>query len=416
VSIKTIQLGKLVKVVGGYAFKSEDFSSEGFSVIRISDIQNGNVEINATAKIPVERIGKGSQYKVGKGDILIAMSGATTGKIGIVPENISTEVYQNQRVGNFKVLDDKLLNKSYLKHFLCSPSYQAQIWKTVVGVAQPNISSSQLESFQIPLPETLEEQKRIAAVLDKADEVRAKRRVAITKLDSLLQSVFLDMFGDPVSNPKGWESGSIELVVKNKSDVRCGPFGTQLKVDELVDSGIPLYGIENVRDNKFNPKVSKFLTENKAEQLNAFDVKPKDVLITRMGTIGKACVVPANIGKARFSYHLFRVRPDIQRCLPKFLTATINRSGTFQNQLKNVAHGAIMAGLNTTNLKQVKFLLPPISNQHKYVEIVDKIEEEKVKFELGLSQTEKLFQSLQQRAFAGELFGAELSKTVENVN
>src|SRR4051812_21638771 len=106
-----VHLGKYVKVVGGYAFKSEDFSESGNPVIRISDITNGTVQINKSAKIENQKVGKGINYKIDKGDILIAMSGATTGKIGVVPDDIDCEIYQNQRVGNFKILDATKLNK-----------------------------------------------------------------------------------------------------------------------------------------------------------------------------------------------------------------------------------------------------------------------------------------------------------------
>ena len=159
------KLGNYVKVIGGYAFKSEDFTESGNPVIRISDISNGSVQLEKAAKIETSKIGKGINYKIEKGDILIAMSGATTGKIGVVPNDIDCEIYQNQRVGNFKILNPKKLDKKYLRFILLSPSYQRNIQTTMAGAAQPNISSSQLESFEIPLP-PLPEQKRIAEVLD----------------------------------------------------------------------------------------------------------------------------------------------------------------------------------------------------------------------------------------------------------
>ncbi|HYW21370.1 MAG TPA: restriction endonuclease subunit S [Nodularia sp. (in: cyanobacteria)] len=160
--------------------------------------------INKTVRIPKTRVAKGENYCIKPGDILIAMSGATTGKIGVVPSNFDGLILQNQRVGNFKITDSEQIDKGYLKHFVSSPSYQNQIWNSMVGVAQPNISSKQLENFEIALP-PLEDQKRIAEILDCAEELRSKRRDAIAQLDALTQAIFLEMFGNPVTNPKGWD-------------------------------------------------------------------------------------------------------------------------------------------------------------------------------------------------------------------
>ncbi|MEI6747154.1 MAG: restriction endonuclease subunit S [Methylococcaceae bacterium] len=200
-TLKQDLLGKYVKVIGSFAFKSEDFLENGIPILRISDIQGGTVSIEKAARISESVIGKGVKYSVESGDILIAMSGATTGKIGLVPQNIEGLVLQNQRVGNFKILQSEKIDKGYLKHVVISPEYQRQIFSSMAGAAQPNISSNQLENIKIPLP-PLPQQRRIAAILDQADALRAKRREALAQLDKLTQSIFIEMFGDPVTNPK----------------------------------------------------------------------------------------------------------------------------------------------------------------------------------------------------------------------
>jgi type I restriction enzyme S subunit len=182
--IERVPLGTYVKVVGGFAFKAEDFSDDGIPVIRISDLQNGSVTLDNVAHIPKTRVARGDTFRVDPGDILVAMSGATTGKIGLAPSQYDGILLQNQRVGNFKIADISKIYKNYLRHFVSSPSYQGQIWRTMVGVAQPNISPTQLESFEIPLP-PLAEQRRIAEVLDRAEALRTKRRAALAQLDSL---------------------------------------------------------------------------------------------------------------------------------------------------------------------------------------------------------------------------------------
>ncbi|MGI0492682.1 restriction endonuclease subunit S [Alkalinema pantanalense CENA528] len=129
--IEIVALGDYVQVRGGFAFKSEHFSDVGIPVVRISDIQDDLVSVERAARISIELIGRGEKYQVEPGDILIAMSGATTGKIGIVPDNCIQPILQNQRVGNFKIKDLKKVDKTYLKQYVGSSVYQSEIFKSI---------------------------------------------------------------------------------------------------------------------------------------------------------------------------------------------------------------------------------------------------------------------------------------------
>jgi type I restriction enzyme S subunit len=295
----------------------------------------------------------------------------------------------------------KSVDASYLYWWL--KAHREQLEDLGNGATFKEVSRAVVERVEIPLP-PLDEQRRIAAILDQADALRRARRRAIERLNDLGQAIFYEMFGDPVTNPKGFQTGTIEsLAAHEKGAVRCGPFGTQLKVEEIVDEGIPLLGIDNVKDNNFNPKTEKYLTFKKAQALKSFNVKAGDVLVTRMGTIGRSCVVPEGYGDARISYHLFRVRPNPQICLPEFLSETISRSGSFQSQLRKLAHGAIMAGLSTSDLKQVRFLIPPLEQQVEFLQRFKSLECQSVKMLAHQAYLDTLFSSLQQRAFRGNL-------------
>lgn len=351
---------------------------------------------------PVPRVWCVKPHKVAQaGDVLISV------RAPVGPTNIAGTDCCIGR-GLAAIRGKSAIDQGFLLHTL--RFLENDIARLGSGSTFKAITTKDLSNLSISVP-SLIEQRRIAAILDKADSLREKRRQAIAKLNELLQSVFIEMFGDPKTNPKGWPVGSIEMLIKEKSDLRCGPFGTQLKVGELVGSGIPLFGIENVLNNQFVSTTAKFLTKRKASELSAFSIQPGDVLVTRMGTIGRACVVPRDIKEGRISYHLFRVRPDPAKCLPEFLASTICRSGTFQAQLRTLSHGAIMAGLSTGDLKAVKFLTPPISLQEKYVTLVSTIERVIDKEKESLEKLEALFSSIQQRAFSGELFTDKTQST-----
>lgn len=375
------------------------YVSSGYPLVTSKNLKPEGIDFSNVSYISEEdhrEISKRS--RVDRGDILFAMIG-TIGNPVIV--DIDTE-FSIKNVALFKFFKSPI-DAKYFKYLLETPIITQQLDSEQRGGTQKFVSLKVLRNILIPHP-SLEEQRRIAAILDRADAVRRKRQEAIALTEELLRSAFLEMFGDPVTNPKKWVSGTILDVVANpKNDVRCGPFGTQLKVDEIVSEGIPLLGIENVKGGRFQASTNKYLTPSKAKELAAFSVQAGDVLVTRMGTIGHACVVPQGFREARFSYHLFRVRPNPSRCLSGFLASTIAWSGTFLTQLERLAHGAIMAGLKTADLKEVRFLVPPVDLQKQYLKIVFETEKLLENQKKGMTGDEALFNSLLQRAFRGEL-------------
>ena len=174
--------------------------------------------------------------------------------------------------------------------------------------------------------------------------------------------------------PTGWARTSMENVsVNDKYAIRMGPFGSQLKKHELVDSGIRVLWIENIVNNKFENKKEKFITNKKYETLKGFSVKPNDVLITMMGTIGRTCVVPSDIGKTIISSHLLKITPHIDLIDPIFLTYLVRGEPQILKQIKSKSRGVIMKGLNTKIIKSLEFSLPPLNEQKRIVSKIESI-------------------------------------------
>ena len=155
-----------------------------------------------------------------------------------------------------------------------------------------------------------------------------------------------------------------ELALNKSGAFKIGPFGSSLKKTELVNSGIPVAGIENVLPNKFLKGFRRFITRQKFEQLSDYEILPDDVLVTTMGTIGRAATAPPDIGRAIFDSHLFRMRVDKNRVFPPYLCYGLN-SDLVASQLARMARGAIMEGLNTTILRQCSIPLPEIYEQQR---------------------------------------------------
>ena len=163
---KQIKLGKLVKLQGGYAFKSSEFRQEGIPIIRISNIVPEITDYEQEF-VYYDKIDISENFLVKTGDILIAMSGATTGKVGIYKKN--EIAYLNQRVGKFVNLEGKSLDYDFLYYLVKSPMFELQLMEELSTGAQPNISSKQIENFRFRIP-SLEEQEGISSILKQIDK------------------------------------------------------------------------------------------------------------------------------------------------------------------------------------------------------------------------------------------------------
>jgi len=273
----------------------------------------------------------------------------------------------------------------------------------MIGSAgQKRVQDRFLKSLKIPLP-PLPTQHKIVDILEKAENLRKLRQQADEKMKDLIPSLFIKMFGDPAINPKEWNTKTIkDIASKEKFSIRMGPFGSQLKKHELVDEGVKVLWIENIVNNKFEWKDNKCITLEKYWQLKGFRVRPGDILTTTMGTIGKACVVPENIGKAIISSHLLKITLNSKLANPIFVAEYI-RQPFAEKYFHKSSHGIVMKGLNTTIIKSLPIYLPPLPLQQEFAKLVEDIEAEKVRQAESKKKLDELFQSLMQRAFTGEL-------------
>jgi len=269
------------------------------------------------------------------------------------------------------------------------------------GANYPAVSDAKVRASTIPLP-LLPEQKRIAEILDAADALRAKRRESLAQLDTLLQSTFLDMFGDPVTNPMGWDELAVGDLCESQDDVRCGPFGTQLQRHEFTDSGIPLWGIKHVNAG-FSYPTDEFITREKAKKLTQYSIIPGDLVMTRKGTIGNCHIYPSSLDPGVMHSDLLRLRVSPTKTDAQFISSQFTYSRRIQQQLELMSPGAVMPGINVTKLKKLKVETPPLKLQRRFAAIVEAIEQQKARHRAQLAELDTLFASLQQRAFRGDL-------------
>ena len=296
------------------------------------------------------------------------------------------------------------LHSRYLFWFLRSSVFQNAKDQRCTGATQRALTLSGLQEIEIPLPETIEEQKQIAAILDAADSIRHKRKKTIAMTGSVLSSAFLQMFGDPLKNPFGFSTDRIDKhLSKERSGTQSGPFGSVLKKHEYTDSGIPVWGVDNVQSNEFVDTAKLFISEEKFEHLKRYNVEPGDILISRAGTVGRVCIAEPKVDKSIISTNLVRVVLDSKTLLPEYFVSLFtyfpHRLGALKaNNKKNA-----FTFLNPKTLKALEIVIPPVKLQKEYRLLKHAMKSQIAKAEKQLEEMNQLTASLSQRAFRGEL-------------
>jgi type I restriction enzyme S subunit len=195
--------------------------------------------------------------------------------------------------------------------------------------------------------------------------------------------------------PKGWLFPTIEeIAASEKGAIRIGPFGSALKKHEYSASGIRVLGIEDVFPNELVSTRRKYIPEHKYRELIQYTVRPGDLLVTNMGTVGRACVVPGVLEKSIISSHLIKVSLDTAVAWPTYISWMLNFCPFVVAQVRARCQGAIMAGFNSALLKELRIPLPPLTEQRRITEVLDRAEALRAKRRAALAQLDTLTQSI----------------------
>ena len=287
---------------------------------------------------------------------------------------------------------DADLSQAYLGHWLdhVAPVLRAQ----GRGATFLQVSKSDIASLQIPLP-PLDEQKRIAGILDAADALRAKRREALGQLDTLLQSTFLDMFGDPVTNPMGWDVVAFESIGNSR-------LGKMLdKGKEVGDCQFPYLANTNVQWGRFDLAALRTMDFSESD-CEEFKLEDGDLLICEGGEVGRTAIWHGAHDRIYFQKALHRVRLNPTVAVPEYVFQFMwfmARNGGF----RDLTTSATIAHLTGVKLKRLPCPRPPLELQHRYAAIVKSVEQQKTGQRTHLAELDTLFASLQSRAFRGDL-------------
>lgn len=395
-SWQTKKLSEVCEFQNGFAFKSKLFKEDGFPVLRISNIQSDGISYNRLVFFDKKSYKDNfDRYQVLKGDLVIAMSGATTGKLAI--SDADEIFYLNQRVGKFKPRKD--LSKDYLYHFL-STRIEENL-KISAGSAQPNLSTEQIKDFKIPLP-SISEQKRIVKILDEVFEKTAKAKENAEKNLQNSKELFKSYLQSVFANPgKDWEEKRLEELGKITSSKR-------IYKKEYVKDGVPFYRIKEIKElaHDKNITLELYISEKRYKEIkDVFGVPLEgDILMTAVGTIGEIYVVKKD-EKFYFKDGNILWFKNFNSVNPYFLKFVLM---SFVEQINKLSKGSAYSALTIEKIEKHRIFLPKsISEQKSIVKKLNALSTETKKLEAiyrqKLADLEELKKSVLKKAFAGNL-------------
>ncbi|WKA47782.1 restriction endonuclease subunit S [Geobacillus zalihae] len=380
----------------GSALKVKDYVDDGIPVLQGKNISNFQFNFSDIRYITPQKAQELIRSKVEVGDILfvkigsIGYSAEVTDLNGypfaIIPANLA------------KVsIDYSKVDKNYLLFWLRSDTVVNYLKKNASKTAQPALSLGKIKQIPVVMP-SLETQKKISAVLLKAQELIDKRKAQIEALDQLTQSVFLEMFGDPKLNKKNWKKQKLNDVCLRKGEYGSGSSAIP------YDSGKPRYiRITDIRDDgSLNDDI---VAPSNPDDYEKYRLNEGDILFARSGaTVGKTYLHSEKNGYCIFAGYLIRFVPDTSKINPKFLFH-FTRTQYYKQWVMSKQNTVAQPNINAKQYGEELFIIcPPLELQNRFAKIVEEIEAEKELLQKSMVELQNNFNSLMQRAFKGELF------------
>lgn len=378
------KLGDVCTVVSGTTPKSDrseywDGNINWVTPAELTD--DSDVILESQRKITEKAVLDSSLKPFPAGTVLLS-SRAPIGKVAIA----GVEMYCNQGFKNL-ICSDRIYNR-YLYHYL---KYKTDYLNSLGrGATFKEISKSIVENIEIPLP-SLDEQRKIAAVLDKVSDLIAKRRQQLDKLDELVKSRFIEMFGDPVENPYGFR----KVALSELAEIKIGPFGSLLHKEDYIEGGRPLLNPSHIVDGKVAPDSKLTISDKKYNELEAYHLHTGDVVMGRRGDMGRCAVVPSEGFLCGTGSLLIRTKGEVTA---DYIQKIISFP-SFRKTIEDMAVGQTMPNLNVPIVSKFQIIKPPIEVQKNYYKFVAQTDKSKLTIQRSCDKLEVLKKALMQEYF-----------------
>lgn len=376
------RLGDIIEQIRGVSYKPSDLNDNlndsSVILLRANNIQNGEIVFDDVVYVSKSKVTK-SQY-LRRGDILVCTSSGSkelVGKAAFVNEDLPMVF------GAFcKVVRPKITCCKYIGHFFQSNYYRNYISAASAGANINNLRNEHIADLHITLP-TLDEQRRIAAVLDKVSDLIAKRRQQLIKLDEMVKSRFVEMFGDPKNNEKNWKMRKFKEICTVRQGLQI-PISKRLtQFEENCYKYITVAYLHGAKDEEYikNPKSTVICTKD-------------DILMTRTGNTGMVITNVAGV----FHNNFFLIDFDRDKYIKEFLVEYLNLD-LIQIEIIKRAGTSTIPDLNHSEFYKISIYEPPIDLQNQFADFVKQTEKTKIKIQNSLEKLETLKKSLMQKYF-----------------
>ena len=379
---KEVKLGDICNILNGYAFKSKEYLEDGIRVIRITNVQKGNIEDNDPKYYDISKIKELKNYMLKENDLLISLTG-NVGRVGLLPKKL-LPAGLNQRVGCLRIKDEKNISIEYLYQYFNSYNFERDCINNSKGIAQKNLSTEWLKNYKVSIP-NLNEQNRIVNELKKIQRLKKLKEQQLKELNQLIKSQFVEMFGD-IKNSK-FDINSIKKLV----DINIMKTKKKHKKRDIIKY-VDISSINNLKNEIISYKEYEVgLEPSRAQQC----LEKGDILISTVRPNLKNIAVNNYeadniVGSSGFC--VLRVN----KCMKEYLLEAI-KTEKFTNDMLLLATGANYPAIRDKNILDYKIAVPPITLQNQFSEIVKQIDKQKFESMIQLKMMEKIYNIINDR-------------------
>jgi type I restriction enzyme S subunit len=368
---------------------------DGIPVVMPQDMRDGSIVCERIARVAPTHVRRLERHILRTGDIVYSRRGDVT-RFAVVT---GSEDGWLCGTGSIRIrLNCPEIDVGYVRRYFQQPAVGRWLEHHAKGVTMQNLNTEVIRALPFVYP-PLAAQRRISEILDKVDGLRAKRRSTILHLDTLVQAIFLDMFGDPATNRKNWATRPLGDVMTEVYryptyyDITYEPEGVPeirgelLRVDGSIDD---------------DSRHLRFISKETSARFPRTVLHEGDLVMSVRGTVGKTGLVPPSLDRANITANLIRLAPD-RRLLAPVFASYFTRTQWFRTQLLNASSNTTISTIKAPDLKRIQFQLPPLWIQNEFRERVGMVATIKSVAQKALDELDSLFASLQYRAFNGEL-------------
>ena len=376
------KLGEVCEVLNGFAFKSDKYVEDGVRVIRITNVQHGYIEDNDPKFYPIDECERLKQYMLKEQDLLMSLTG-NVGRVGLL-DNKFLPAALNQRVACLRI-KDKSVELKYLFHHLNSELFETRCIQSAKGIAQKNMSTEWLKEYSIPIP-PLPEQSRIVEELDLLSNIIEKKRQQLSELDNLAQSIFYDMFGDPVTNEKGWEVKRLDMIVSKDCPISYGI----VQPGEDVMDGIPIVRPIDLIDTYVRVYGLKKTKEEISKAYKRTILRGDELLLCVRGTTGLSALATEELKGCNVTRGIVPLFFDDNN---RWFIYLLLKQKSMLRIIGELTYGIALKQINIKDLRSLPIILPPLNLQQLFAQKIEAIEKQKALIKQSIAETEELFNS-----------------------